>query len=188
MRTVVALLIWYCAAAMPAGAATVEERMGPCLACHGEKGQSDIPQVPSLGAQPSPYLVIQLYMFREKLRVVQPMTDMTRELSNDDLQQLADVIVKLPAPIPAGAPDAARMDRARMLVKTHHCDFCHGADLAGHDNVPRIASQREDYLVKTLRDYKSNARPGYDASMADVVQPLGDADIQDLAYFMAHSP
>jgi len=173
---------------MPAGAATVEERMGPCLACHGEKGQSDIPQVPSLGAQPSPYLVIQLYMFREKLRVVQPMTDMTRELSNDDLQQLADVIVKLPAPIPVGAPDAARMDRARMLVKTHHCDFCHGADLAGHDNVPRIASQREDYLVKTLRDYKSNARPGYDASMADVVQPLGDADIQDLAYFMAHSP
>jgi len=185
--TVAALLIWNCIAA-PAAAETVEERMAPCLACHGEKGQSEVPQVPSLGAQPSAYVVIQLYMFREKLRVVEPMNDMTKGLGNDDLQQMADLVAGLPAAKPGGAPDAARMERARALVQRHHCDFCHGADFAGHDNIPRIASQREDYLVKSLRDYRSNARPGYDASMADVVQPLGDEDIQDLAHFMAHSP
>ncbi len=42
--------------------------MAPCLACHGERGQSAIPEVPSLGAQTSPYVLIQLYLFREKLR------------------------------------------------------------------------------------------------------------------------
>jgi cytochrome c553 len=132
--------------------------------------------------------VIQLYMFREKLRPVELMNEMTKDLSNDDLQQFADFIAKLPAPQPAGAPDAARMERARALVQRHRCGFCHSADFAGHDNIPRIAAQREDYLAKTLAEYKSNARPGYDASMADVVQPLSDADIHDLAYFMAHSP
>jgi hypothetical protein len=31
------------------------------------------------------------------------------------------------------------------------------------DNVPRLAGQREDYLLKSLRAYKENSRRGYDA-------------------------
>jgi cytochrome c553 len=51
--------------------------------------------------------------------------------------------------------------------------------------VPRIAAQREDYLVKTLRDYKSRARIGYDATMAEALEPVADNEIADLAYVMA---
>jgi cytochrome c553 len=40
--------------------------------------------------------------------------------------------------------------------------------------------------VKALREYKSNVRRGYDASMADVMYPVTDADILDLAHFLAH--
>ena len=47
---------------------SLEERIAPCLACHGEKGQSANPEVPSLGAQTAPYVLIQLFLFREKLR------------------------------------------------------------------------------------------------------------------------
>jgi cytochrome c553 len=188
MRRVFAVLVWLCAVAGSPSAATFDDRVAPCLACHGEKGQSETPEVPSLGAMPSPYVVIQLYMFREKLRSVELMNEMTKDFSDDDLQKFADFIAALPAPKPEGAPDAARVERARALVKRHRCDFCHSPDFAGHDNIPRIAAQREDYLVKTLREYKSNARPGYDGTMAEVVQPLSDADIQDLGYLMAHSP
>jgi cytochrome c553 len=189
MRSVLAALALICAAATPISAQSLQERAAPCLACHGEKGQSETPEVPSLGAQPSPYLVIQLYLFREKLRQVELMNEMTKDLSNDDLQKFADFIATLPAPKPpADTPDAARMERARGLVQQHRCGFCHGGDFAGHDNIPRIAAQREDYLAKTLREYKSNARPGYDASMAEVVQPLSDADIGDIAYFVAGQP
>jgi cytochrome c553 len=63
-------------AALPVSAATVDERLAPCLACHGEKGQSTVPDVPSLGAQPVFYLTIQLFMFREGMRVVEPMNAM----------------------------------------------------------------------------------------------------------------
>jgi hypothetical protein len=36
-----------------------------------------------------------------------------------------------------------------------------------------------------MRDYKSNTRRGYDAAMADVMVALTDADILDLAHFLA---
>ena len=75
-----------------------------------------------------------------------------------------------------------------MLVQQHRCGFCHNPDFSGHDNIPRIAAQREDYLIKALREYKNNTRPGYDASMGEVVQPINDADFLDLGYYIARVP
>ena len=57
--------------------------------------------------------------------------------------------------------------------------------MTGRENIPRIANQREDYLVKTLRDYKSNARHGYDGAMAEVLAPVNDQQILDMAYYVA---
>jgi cytochrome c553 len=175
-----------CVVTQSAWTATIEERLAPCLACHGEKGQSANPEVPSLGAQPSPYLLIQLFLFREKLRRLDIMNDAVRGLSDDDLRAFADAITKLPPPLPTGHPgDPARMERGQALIRQYRCNICHDADLAGRDNVPRIAGQREDFLVKTMREYKGNIRAGYDASMAEVLQPASDTDILDLAYFVA---
>lgn len=177
-------------AAAQASAASVQDRLPPCLACHGESGQSQTAQVPSLGGQRAQYVLIQLYMFREGLRTAVPMNDMAKPLSDGDLQDFADAISKLPAPAPAASAgtDAVRMDRARALVQQNRCAFCHQADFSGQENVPRIAGQREDYLVKTLRAYKNNTRKGYDATMAEVLQPVSDEAIADLAYFLARQP
>jgi cytochrome c553 len=89
-----------------------------------------------------------------------------------------------PAP-PGDAGDPKRIEHGRALAGQYRCNICHRPDFAGQENVPRLAAQREDYLVKTLRDYKSRARVGYDASMAEVLQPVSDAEIVDLAYFIA---
>jgi cytochrome c553 len=186
MREIFVATMLLLAATAATSAASVEERMVPCLACHGEKGQSANPEIPSLGAQPAPYVLIQLFLFREKLRIVEIMNDAVKGFTDDDLRAFADAVSKLPAPRPmADTPDPARMERGATLNRQHRCNICHNADLAGRDNVPRIAGQREDFLVKTLREYKSNVRPGYDASMGDVLQPISDADIRDLAYFAA---
>jgi cytochrome c553 len=171
--------------ALPASAATLAERMQPCLACHGEKGQSENPEVPSLGAQPAPYALIQLYLFREKQRKVEVMVEYAKDLSDDDLRNFSDAIEKLMAPHPADGGDAARMQRGYALIEQNHCNVCHQANLAGRDNVPRLAAQREDYLAKALREYKSNARVGYEPVMLEVMRPLTDADIADLAYTIA---
>ncbi len=185
-RLLICLLL--CAAAVPAAAQTqtVQQRLPVCLACHGANGQSQTEGVPSLGAQQSFYTTVQLLMFRERMRVAAPMNDMAKGLSDDDLRSFAGIIAKLPAPQPPSGPvDDARIARARALVEQNHCNFCHTPSFAGQDNVPRIADQREDYLVKALRGYKDNSRHGYDASMADVVAPITDQQILDLAYYIA---
>ena len=171
--------------ALPASAASLAERMQPCLACHGEKGQSETPEVPSLGAQPAGYALIQLYLFREKQRKVEVMNEYAKDLSDDDLRQFSDAIAKLSAPAPEGTVDAARMQRGYALIEKNHCNVCHQSNLAGRDNVPRIAAQREDYLAKTLGEYKSNTRVGYEPVMLEVMRPLSDADITELAYTIA---
>jgi cytochrome c553 len=172
--------------ALPANADTLEAQIAPCLACHGVKGQSVTPEVPSLGGQPVFYLTVQLLMFREKLRVVEPMNQMLQGLKDDDLRSMAAYLAKLPPPEPAGGPiDKARMEQARALIDQHRCNFCHQGNYSGEQNVPRLASQREDYLAKTMREYKNNTRRGYDASMADVLFPISDEQILDLAYFLA---
>src|SRR6516165_3620159 len=65
-----------------AAAAPVEQRLPACLSCHGEDGRSQTPDVPSLGGQPAPYTLIQLFMFRERLRVAAPMNDDAKGLSD----------------------------------------------------------------------------------------------------------
>lgn len=176
-------------------AETIAERAAPCLACHGESGQSETPGIPSLGGQPAPYLLIQLYLFREQQRasptqkddqLIQVMSEMTKGFTDDDLRNFSDFVAKLPSPKPpADTGDVARMQRASALITQHRCNNCHGLDLAGRENVPHIADQREDYLAKTLRDYKTNARHGYDGAMAEVLAPVSDEQIVDLAYYIA---
>ena len=184
MRAILAAIA--IATVAPAAAQTVQERLPVCLSCHGEKGQSGNPEVPSLGAQQKDYVLVQLYMFREKLRQVELMNEMTKGLSDDDLRVIAESVAKLPAPVPAAdAGDAARIERAEEVVGKNRCNFCHASNFAGQDQVPRIAGQREDYLAKTLREYKSNARRGYDPAMASVVEPLQDQDFVELAYYLA---
>src|ERR1700755_3535712 len=90
--------------ASSAGAQRFEGRVAPCLACHGEKGQSENENTPSLGAQQAPYTLIQLYMFREKLRTFEPMNEMAKALTDDDLRSFSDFIAKMPKPNP---PEAA---------------------------------------------------------------------------------
>jgi cytochrome c553 len=166
-------------------AETFEERVAPCLACHGERGQSETENTPSLGAQQAPYALIQLFMFREKLRVFEPMNDMAKAFTDEDLRAFSEFIGKLPMPKPAEGGDPARLERARALAQQHRCNSCHNGDFSGKDNVPRIANQREDYLDKTMREYKDNSRHGYDATMAEVLQPVTPEQIADLAYYLA---
>ena len=183
---IVCLAALIAAIAQPLAAETVAERAAPCLACHGEKGVSETADIPSLGGQPAPYLLIQLYLFREKQRTVEIMNEMTKAFTDDDLRNFSDFLAKLPAPpVSTDAGDPARMASGRALITAHRCNSCHGLNLAGRENIPRIAGQREDYLARTLVEYKTNTRHGYDGVMAEATQGLTPAQLADLAHYIA---
>jgi len=163
-----------------------------CFACHGRGGVSTTPLTPSLGGQPSFFVVAQLFLFRDNRRgnSAAAMVEIARGMSDDDLRAWGEFVSKLPPPAPpASPPDVTRVARARTLLEREHCAACHNPDFSGREQVPRLANQREDYLVKALRDYKSGARIGYgNAAMAEAVSGLADSELLDLAHFLAFFP
>src|ERR1700746_1045350 len=105
------------AGAFPGFAVAPGEQLERCPACHGTEGQSEIENVPSLGGQLAGYTLIQLFMFRERLRVSEPISARAKELSDDDLRSLADPIAATPPPKPPADPgDPVRLEKARALT------------------------------------------------------------------------
>ena len=186
MRGAIAALALAFALSAPALAQPFEERLAACLACHGEKGVSETSEVPSLAAMPEKFTLIQLFLFRERMRKIEIMNDVAKGMTNDDLQKFSDYFAKLPPPVPTGdPPDPAIAARAQAVIAKTHCASCHNPDFSGREQMPRLAGQREDYLLKSLRDYKAGQRPGYDATMDDVVRSITDADIVDVSHYLA---
>ena len=177
------------AAAAPAVDAYARRFAGLCAACHGANGRSDLPGTPVLAGQPAFYSITQLFLFREGRRGNEAMTAVARTMTDDDLRGFSDFIGTLPpvpAPAPANPPDAARMASGLELARQHKCLFCHGTDLAGGAQVPRIAGQREDYLLASLQGFKSGTRPGYTQAMTGALSQVPSEDLDTLAYFAAH--
>jgi cytochrome c553 len=175
------------APAAVARAQTVDERFTVCLACHGADGRSQIPETPSLGGQPSFFVVAQLFLFREGRRESPAMIAAAKGLTNDDLLAFAERVTRLPPPPPPeDAPDPARFARGRTLTLRHPCGACHNPDFSGREQMPRLANQREEYLLKAMRAYKSGARLGYGGAMSQELAGLTDPDLIDLAHFLSH--
>jgi cytochrome c553 len=170
-----------------ARAQSVDERFAQCLTCHDADGRSGTPETPLLGGQPSFFVVAQLFLFREGRRDSAPMVAAAKGLTNADLLAFADRVSRLPPPPPPGAPaDPARFTRGRALARRHPCGVCHNPDFSGREQMPRLANQREAYLLKAMREYQSGARLGYGGAMAQELAGLTDGDLADLAHFLAH--
>ena len=180
------------AASPAAGPSPYAQRFATlCAACHGANGRSDMPGTPALAGQHSFYAITQLFLFREGRRSNEAMTAIAKPMSDADMQGFANFIATLPpvpAPPPATPPDPARMKKGAELAQEHKCLFCHGADFAGGQQVPRIAGQHEDYLQMSLRGFKSGQRPGYTMAMGEALSRVTPEELDTLAYYAARFP
>ena len=158
------------AADVAAGKALAEA----CAPCHGADGVSQTPLTPSLAGQPDEFVQWQLVYYRSGAR------------KNEVMQPIGEAL--LPPPKPAVPPDALAQG-GEELAAQHRCRSCHSEDYNGFRAAARLSGQREDVLLKALRDYKSGQRVGSGvASMADVMFELNDADIQALSHYLAARP
>ncbi len=168
-------------------AASLQEQIAQCATCHGENGQSQNPDIPSIGGQPKLFVMYQLFFYREGRRKHPDMNRIAKAMSDADLQAISDYVAGLPAPPPAtrAIDDPARYRRGAALAEQRFCQPCHNADYSGREQMPRVAGQHEPYLLKALKDYRAGARIGTQAAMAEAVRGLDDASLADLAYFLA---
>jgi cytochrome c553 len=178
---------------VPAAGKTKAEAAG-CFGCHGadgvasENGLALDKNVPNLAAEPDLYTQFQLVFFRKGVRKNELMNAVAGSLSDDDVRDIAAYFASLPpvsTPPPAdAAPDETKL--GEKVAEAIRCANCHGDHFEGVDNMGRLAGQREDYLYKALRDFKSGARVATGAaSMAEVVYPLGDTEMKALAHYLS---
>jgi cytochrome c553 len=176
-----------CAADLAAGAAAAQA----CFACHGAGGISQMAETPSLAGQPDGFIQWQLVFFRGGQRKSPIMEPMAQALKDNDIRNLAAFFAaqKPPQADRAAASDPALMKAGAALVRANRCTACHKDDFSGTQATPRLAAQREDYLLKALREFKAGTRSGGAmAAMVEVVAPLEDPDLKALAHFLARQP
>lgn len=176
------------ALAAPAARADVESgraKAQPCLACHGETGNSSQPAIPSLAGQPKQFLVSALFQFREGKRVNPIMSPLAANLTNKDLNDLADFFAAQPLrPTPASiAPERAQ--QAREIAQRNNCVACHTAALTGQQHIPRLAGQQREYLATQLRAFRGSTRGELDGVMTSAAQALSPEDIEVLSDYLA---
>ena len=165
--------------------AQVEERVKVCAGCHGADGNSSTPGSPSLAGQPKVFLENYLVLSREGLRGPEAMQSLLRGVPDRELIALASHYSKLPVKPAADAGDAARVRRGRELAAKHRCGNCHRPDYHGQEQMPRLAGQREDFLVEVMLAYQQNRRSGGDTMMSAALHGIPENDVRALAHFLA---
>jgi cytochrome c553 len=171
-------------AAHAQAAATPPAKIETCVACHGPNGNSTQPQFPILAGQTARYLYLELRDFQEGRRSDPLMTPMVAGLTRPEMQAMADWFSKQkPAPQNFKVdPEKARL--GKLKADETLCTMCHLGGFAGQNEIPRIAGQHYDYIVKQLTDFKARKRTNDAGNMTSVSNTLSDTDIKNLAQYI----
>lgn len=170
-------------------------KAGLCVACHGQGGNSMIPDNPKLAGQHASYVYAQLKVLKSGERKAPAMNPMAAPLSDQDMKDVAAYFAAQPATPGVAAPAAVKVaeklyragDAARQLPA---CAACHGPQ--GHGNAgaayPRIGGQHAKYAANALRNYRGKANVALNTpnaqAMSDVAGKLTDAEIEALASYL----
>src|SRR6476659_8080440 len=174
----------------PARAADVaagKEKAELCAGCHGDAGISQTENIPSLAAQPDQFIQWQLVFFRAGSRKNEQMQPIAEEITNEDVRTLGAYFAAMTPPKAAEDKDPDLSKKGAQVAVGCRCASCHTDSFAGTKAVARLAGQREEYLVKSLRDYKTSQRVGGGgAAMADVAYHMSDEEITAVAHYLAY--
>ncbi|HEY6051939.1 MAG TPA: c-type cytochrome [Thermoanaerobaculia bacterium] len=164
---------------------------GDCVACHGENGIAETPEVPTLAGQDPLYTYKQLQDYKSKLRASPIMGEAVAQLSDRDMADLAVFYARQKPPAGRSVRPAAGIaklvsvgDGARLIPA---CDSCHGARGAGNPGfygMPALQNQKREELATEIKLFRSGERANdVYRVMRDSAKALTDAEIDALAAY-----
>jgi cytochrome c553 len=156
-----------------------------CFACHGPNGNSADAKFPILAGQTARYLYLQVKDFKEGRRTEPTMEPLVKDLSRDDMFDLAAFFAAQRPRLPQFDPDETRAARGKRKAEETLCTMCHLGAYQGQNEIPRLAPQHYAYIVKQLQDFKGRRRTNDAGNMAAVSRTLSESDIEDLGHFLA---
>jgi cytochrome c553 len=168
-----------------AAPASPPAKLALCGACHGANGNSALALSPSLAGQPKVFLENTLILIREGLRQIAAMQGLLNGVSDAEIVALADHYSRQPAVAQVTPRDEVAFRRGEAIASRALCGTCHLPSYAGQQQMPRLAAQREDYLVQSMREFRDNKAQGRDTMMNGVLRGFSDRDIADMAHYFA---
>jgi len=145
----------FCGSLQAAGDADAgKQKSQPCAACHGVAGVSANPAWPNLAGQGEKYLVDQLQLFKEKIRVNTLMNPQAENLSTQDMQDLDPDKEFQGEKLHVIGERIYRGGNSETGVPA--CMSCHAPDGVGNGpaKFPQLAGQHAVYTAAQLRAYK----------------------------------
>jgi cytochrome c553 len=175
---------------LPASVAGAEPEAGrlkaeACAPCHGAAGTPPSGPVPILAGQTARYTYLQLRDFREGRRQDPAMSAIAATLSREDMLDLADYYAAQRPGVTTFRPDPAKVAAGRETAKNVLCTMCHLGGFAGQNEIPRVAGQHPEYVIKQLKAFKERTRTNDAGTMTSVARTLSDQDMDDLAHYLA---
>lgn len=166
-------------------AAEAPSKAAICTACHGPKGNSIQPQIPALAGQSARYIYLQLKDFQEGRRSNELMSPLAKDLTRDEMHELANYFAAQKLATQKFQPDTGKARLGKLKADETLCTMCHLGGFSGQNEVPRVAGQSYEYIVKQLFDFKAHRRTNDAGNMTAVSATLSDADIENLAHYIA---
>lgn len=155
-----------------------------CRHCHGAGGNSVLPEVPNLASQNAGYLLEQMNKFVHGQRKSSAfMEGMIKALTPEERINIALFLSQQPVALKPAGTRAHSVAGRNLYDKL--CVSCHGASGTGTHTIPRLAGQQATYLENSLKRYRKGNGERIDPRMAAYTRNLKDADIQNLAAYLA---
>jgi len=156
-----------------------------CAHCHGTDGNSSSGAYPSLASQTTEYIYRQIKAFKEGARTNSQMSPMVGILNDEDMRNLADfynfqTLKRKPVNV-----DPAVVAQGKQLAEQLQCASCHQPGYKGLNEFPRLARQKQAYLVKQMKDFRDGARTNDNGIMAATAKNLTDEQIEALAQYFS---
>ena len=154
-----------------------------CVPCHSSN-ETIHSMLPLLEGQPTAAFIAQWRAFRERKRTAPVMVSLAEELSEQDVQNLAEHYAAL---LPPRTSESLESDSGRALAERLRCTDCHGPALQGTSaGAARLAGQRARYTVWSLQLMRGGTRSHGTAAKPDpLLADLSNAEIEALAAYLA---
>src|SRR5262245_9736809 len=179
------LALLCCCAAQAQDVEAGREKAGARIPCHGPTGHPTDPQFPILAGQTARYIYLQLRDFQEGRRKAPVMEPFVTKLTRNDMLDLAAFFAAQRLRSPDFKVNEARARRGKAKSVEVLCTMCHLGGFLGQNEIPRVAGQHYQYIVKQLQDFKARRRDNDAGNMTAVSRTLSDRDIEDLGHYLA---
>lgn len=167
------------------GADPVPAMATQCAACHGGAGVPTIPNVPVLWGQTEGYIYLQLKDFKSHARASPIMNGLAEPLSREDMFALAKYFTAKPWPNLAQPSASADMALTALTANSSiGCTGCHGANYQGNSAIPRLAGQKQAYLLESMQAFRTGSRAN-NPGMSDLMKATPEDSLVAMAAYLA---